>query len=129
MINLILAQVKQGSSVPMFILIFIILIVFFILFKSKSKFGVPSVKVDELPANRYRYPVLRTIAGLLKFFAVGLVFTTISVSIGVFKDKDELISIAIIIAILIGLFLWMSSEIIKVVLDIEYNTRKSAERD
>lgn len=78
-------------------------------------------------ANRYRYPTLRTIASIYMIAAwiVGIV----AVIIAYYYQIGWIALLSLVLGGLVSLGLVALSESIKVFLDIEYNTRKKAEKN
>lgn len=79
--------------------------------------------------NMNRYPALNTLIGINKFFAlvIGLLAAAIFL-IEILKGSLDIVSGALILVIgtllVLGLLAW--SELIKVLIDIEYNTRQAS---
>lgn len=85
---------------------------------------------NEQITNRYRYPALRTIAGVYMVLAwiigIAAIITTVYF---LSEDRMQIFGlVSLIVGGLLALGLAAISESIKVFLDIEYNTRKSSEK-
>lgn len=81
-------------------------------------------------SNAYRYPALRTIAGIYMVFAwiVGIA-SVISTFYFLSNTNGKIFGlVSLVFGGILALGLAAISESIKVFLDIEYNTRKSSER-
>ncbi len=80
--------------------------------------------------TRYRYPTLRTIAGVYMVLAWIIGIATIITMLYFLADSDMPIFglVSLIVGGLLALGLAAISESIKVFLDIEYNTRKESEK-
>lgn len=78
---------------------------------------------------KYRYPALRFIAWLFWIFAVIIIIISIVIGFNLLDDGNDIFAlISFTIGIFFGLLFAATSEIIKVFVDIEYNTRKIAEK-
>ena len=85
---------------------------------------------NEKNNNSYRYPALRTIAGVYMVFTwiIGII-TILTTLKFFFKDGNVIFGfVSLIAGGLLALGLGALSEVIKVFLDIEYNTRKMSEK-
>lgn len=85
---------------------------------------------NEESITRYRYPALRTIAGVYMVLAWIIGFVTI-ITTFYFLSEDRMKIfglVSLVIGSLLTLGLAAISESIKVFLDIEYNTRKASEK-
>ncbi len=84
--------------------------------------------MEAKPPEERRYPALRAIAVIYKVLAV-LAFL-VGLAIGIFGAVEGRVFegvAAVAIGIIYALFLWAGAELILVVLDIETNTRRTAE--
>ncbi len=85
---------------------------------------------NEVNTNRYRYPALRTIAGVYMVLAwiigIAAIITTFYF---LSEDRMKIFGlVSLIVGGLLALGLAAISESKKVFLDIEYNTRKASEK-
>ena len=84
---------------------------------------------NEKNITRYRYPALRTIAGVYMVLAWIIGIATIITTIYMLVDDELVIGlVSLLVGGLLALGLAALSELIKVFLDIEYNTRKTSEK-
>ena len=84
---------------------------------------------NEKNITRYRYPALRTISGVYKALAWIIGIATIITTIYMLVDDELVIGlVSLLVGGLLALGLAALSELIKVFLDIEYNTRKTSEK-
>lgn len=84
---------------------------------------------DKPDAYRYRYPVLSYISLLFRIFAVIIFIVCIVIGINQLEWGDNVLAlISFAVGIFIGLLFAATSEVIKVFVDIEYNTRKISEK-
>jgi|SRR5580698_5646689 quaternary ammonium compound-resistance protein SugE len=86
-------------------------------------------------ALRGRYPALRIITVLLKILAVltaiggvisGLSAASLPNSLGIGAAASAIAVVILLASLCYALFLWASAEMIRVLIDIEENTRRSA---
>jgi uncharacterized membrane protein YvbJ len=75
-----------------------------------------------------KYPALTTVAAILKIFAVIVIIVAVIILVISISKGGEVGAttgiITIVVGAIIGLLLLATSELIKVFIDIEYNTRK-----
>lgn len=101
--------------------------------------AAPSVSAAQAPrslpiALRGRYPALRIITVLLKILAVltaiggvisGLSVVSLPNSLGIGAASSAIAFVIMLAGLCYALFLWASAEMIRVLIDIEENTRRS----
>ncbi len=94
---------------------------------TESEINEPNEEV-----NGNRYPALRTIASFFQLLAILVGFLVVGILYYFANSRGDaniiLLVSALVIGVIIVLFLLATSESIKVFLDIEYNTRKTAEK-
>lgn len=85
---------------------------------------------NEKTTNRYRYPALRTIAGVYMVLAwiIGIIAIITTFYFLSENGMQIFALVSLIVGGLLALALAAISESIKVFLDIEYNTRKVSEK-
>ena len=84
----------------------------------------------EASAGKYRYPALRTIAGIYMVLAYIVGLVTLGVSFYLFTEQGAVQGlVCLVLGTPIALGVAATSEGIKVFLDIEYNTRKASMKE
>jgi uncharacterized protein YebE (UPF0316 family) len=85
---------------------------------------------DKSDVYKYRYPALRFISWLFWIFAVIIFIISIILGFNLLDNGDDIFAlISFTVGIFFGLLFAATSEIIKVFVDIEYNTRKISEKN
>lgn len=114
--------------------VILILIKTGILNMDKLRENMDKIKIkaqEPSETSRYRYPSLRIIAGIISIFAAIVMLASVGIAIYFFSEGREMDIIFGVISIVFGLLnvliLTAVAESIKVIIDIEYNTRKTAD--
>ncbi|MFZ4797711.1 MAG: hypothetical protein ACOYMA_09470 [Bacteroidia bacterium] len=88
-----------------------------------------SLNNSNVEIDNNRYPTLRTIASLFQVLAMLIVFVAFGLMYFFYSNNNIIFLVsALVIGAMFVLMLLAASESIKVFLDIEYNTRKTAEK-